>query len=129
MPQIAIRLSDDELAALDQLVAAGNFESRAAAVRDALTRALKAEEDRQIAAQYERAYGNRPPTQEEIDIGITGEILLAQSYEEMGEPPWEDDEEERPDPTPDVQWREIEVMAEHLLSLVHDAAKQHKRAS
>jgi Arc/MetJ-type ribon-helix-helix transcriptional regulator len=131
VPQIAIRLSDEELAALDQLVAARNYESRAAAMREALTRALKAEEDRQIAAQYERAYGNRPPTQEEIDIGETGAILLGQFYEQTGEPPWELDEEEKVwTPKPDVQLlHQIEVVAEQLLGLAHQAAEQRRQAS
>jgi len=127
VPQIAIRLSDDELAALDQLVAAGNFESRAAAVRDALTRALKAEEDRQIAEEYRRAYAEHPVTHEEIDLGYLGAYLLGKATED--EPAWAD-ENEAPPPKPDIRWlNEIEVVAERLLDLVHTATAQHRQAS
>jgi Arc/MetJ-type ribon-helix-helix transcriptional regulator len=130
MPQIAVRLTEDELAGLDRLVADRHYDSRAAAIRDALAQVLKAEEDRRIAKAYERAYGGRPPTQEEIDVGITGEILLAQAYEETGEPPWDEEEQQQPDPKPDIRWwHEVEILAEHLLSLVHNAAEQQKRAS
>jgi Arc/MetJ-type ribon-helix-helix transcriptional regulator len=129
MPQIAIRLSEDELAGLDRLVAARHFDSRAAAIRDALAQVLKAEEDRRIDEAYERAYGNRPPTQEEIDVGITGAILLGELAKD--EPPWEFDEEEKPStPKPDVQLlQQIEVVAEQLLGLAHQAAEEQRRAS
>jgi predicted transcriptional regulator len=126
MQQIAIRLSNDELAALDQLVALRGLESRAAAIRGAIAQAVKAEEDRRIDEQYRRAYGDRPPTQEEIDIGLTGAILLGEFYQQTGEPPWEFDEGEEPQsPTPDVQLlRQIEVVAEQLRGLAHQAAEQ-----
>jgi Arc/MetJ-type ribon-helix-helix transcriptional regulator len=131
MPQIAIRLSEDELAGLDRLVAERHFDSRAAAIRDALARLLKAEEDRRIDEEYERAYGNRPPTQEEIDIGVTGAILLGQFYEETGEPPWDFGDDEEPTTSkPDVQLlHQIEVVAEQLLHLAHQAAERQQRAS
>jgi len=134
MPQIAIRLSEDELAGLDRLVAERRFASRAAAVRNALAQVLKAEEDRQIAEEYERAYGNRPPTQEEIEWGELGAYLLGELTKD--EPPWDFDEgdeqqEAPPVHSPDVRYslQEIEVVAEQLLGLVHAAAEQQRRAS
>src|SRR5438067_1531543 len=123
MPQIAVRLSEDELAALDHLVTARRFESRAAAIRDALAQALKAEEDRQIGEEYRRAYADRPPTQEEIEVGEIGAYLMGELTKD--EPPWDFDEYEQesaPAPRPDVRWlNEIEVIAERLRDLVHAA--------
>jgi Arc/MetJ-type ribon-helix-helix transcriptional regulator len=128
MPQIAIRLSDDELAGLDRLVAARHFDSRAAAIRNALAEALKAEEDRRIAEEYERAYGDRPPTQEEIAWGEFGAYMLGKLTE--NEPPWDFGEDE-PVSKPDIRFalQEIEVVAQHLLGLVHTAAERQQRAS
>jgi Arc/MetJ-type ribon-helix-helix transcriptional regulator len=125
MPQIAIRLTDDELAGLDRLVAERHFASRAAAIRDALSQVRKAEEDRRITEAYERAYGGRAPTQEEIDIGRLGAYLAGELTKD--EPPWDfdDDAEGSPEVRPDIRWlTEIRVVAEHLLTLVHQATEQ-----
>ncbi len=129
MPQIAVRLSDEELAGLDRLVVERHFASRAAAIRDALAQVQKAEEDRRIAEGYERAYGGRPPTQEEIDLGITGAILMGELTKD--EPPWDFGHDEVELPKPDIRFalQEIEVVAEQLLSLVHTAAERQQQAS
>jgi Arc/MetJ-type ribon-helix-helix transcriptional regulator len=58
--QIAIRLPDDQLAAIDAAVRDGRFESRAAAVRAAIDRLLDDERNRKIAEQYRRGYGEQP---------------------------------------------------------------------
>ncbi len=69
MPQIAVRLSAEELALLDQLVAEEHFASRAAVIRDALARLRKEREDREMAEELRRAYERVPETQEERDLG------------------------------------------------------------
>jgi Arc/MetJ-type ribon-helix-helix transcriptional regulator len=122
MPQVAIRLTDDELAALDQMVAEHHFASRTAAIRDGIARLRKEQEDRRIAESYERAYGNRPPTQEEIDWGETGMRLLAELTRD--EPPWDFDEEEPPPARPAVEetLREVETAAQHILDVLGRAA-------
>jgi Arc/MetJ-type ribon-helix-helix transcriptional regulator len=129
MPQIAIRLSEDELAGLDRLVAERHFASRAAAIRDALAQVLKAEDDRQIAEEYRRAYANRPPTQDEIDLGHLGAYLMGKLTEE--EPPWDFGADEESVSRPDIAFalQKIEVVAEELLTLVHTAAEQQRQAS
>jgi Arc/MetJ-type ribon-helix-helix transcriptional regulator len=129
MPQIAIRLSEDELAGLDRLVAERHFASRAAAIRDALAQVQKGEEDRQIAEEYRRAYADRPPTQDEIEWGHIGAYMLGKLTE--NEPPWEPgDGEEEVAPTPDVRFalQEIEIVANRLLGLVHTVVEQQRQA-
>lgn len=61
MPQIAIRLSDEELKTLDMAVSDGRFASRAAAMRAGLGALLREEKNREIAASYQAAYAKHPP--------------------------------------------------------------------
>jgi Arc/MetJ-type ribon-helix-helix transcriptional regulator len=74
MVQIAIRLADADLERLDAAVAEGRFPSRAAAVRAGVDRLLRDERDREIAGQYQRAYGTQP--QDEA-IGRANLALMA----------------------------------------------------
>jgi len=131
MPQIAIRLSEDELAGLDRLVAERHFDSRAAAIRDALAQVLKAEEDRRIDEEYERAYGNRPPTQEEMEIGQVGAYLLGELTKD--EPPWDfgdDDTESSLSAAVHQQtFSDLEAALRHALELVRVAAEKERAAS
>jgi Arc/MetJ-type ribon-helix-helix transcriptional regulator len=73
--QIAVRLPDDDLHRLDEVVAAGSYASRAAAVRAALEMLLREEREREIADEYRRAYAKHP--QEEW-VGEAGLIAGAQ---------------------------------------------------
>ena len=114
MPQIAIRVSEEELALLDRLVAEEHFASRAAVIRDALARLRKEREDREMAEELRRAYERVPETQEEIDLGITGLLIMAETTKD--EPPWDFDEEDDADPL-----RRVEAAASELLNLVHEA--------
>lgn len=61
MPQVAIRISEQELDFLDRIVAEGRFDSRAAAVRAGLAALAKEEQDQAIARSYREAYGQHPP--------------------------------------------------------------------
>jgi Arc/MetJ-type ribon-helix-helix transcriptional regulator len=74
MVQIAIRLADADLARLDAAVAQGRFPTRAAAVRAGVDLLLRDERDRQIAAQYERAYRDQP---QDETAGRAGVALMA----------------------------------------------------
>ncbi len=74
--QIAIRIPERDLAALDEAVRAGRFASRAAAVREGVSRLLGEERDREIAESYRRAYSEHP--EEEI-FGEVGLALLAEA--------------------------------------------------
>lgn len=74
--QVAVRIPEEDLAAVDEAVRAGRFASRAAAVREGVSRLLRAERERQIAESYRRAYSEQP--QEEW-LGETGAALLAEA--------------------------------------------------
>lgn len=76
--QIAVRIPEGDLAALDDAVRAGRFASRAAAVREGLTRLLREERNREIAESYRRAYSEHP---EEEWFGEVGVALLAEAVE------------------------------------------------
>lgn len=80
--QIAIRIPERDLAALDEAVRAGRFASRAAAVREGVSRLLGEERDREIAASYRRAYSEHP---EEEWFGEVGAALLAEAVADEGE--------------------------------------------
>lgn len=60
MPQIAVRLSDRELAELDAAVEAGLARSRAEGVRIGIAALGERRREREIADGYRRAYGARP---------------------------------------------------------------------
>jgi len=79
-PQIAVRLSDDELTALDKAVERGEFPSRAAAVRAGLDGILTAARERTIAEEYRRAYADQPPDDELHEAGamLAGEVINAE---------------------------------------------------
>ena len=80
--QIAVRLPDDVLARLDQLVADGTYESRAAAVRAGIDAVMdvarRQATDRAIVEGYRRT----PPTQAEE------QAALASLREAIAEEPW-----------------------------------------
>lgn len=78
--QIAVRIPDSHLAALDDAVRAGRFANRAAAVREGLDRLLREEHERDIAASYRRAYTEHP---EEEWIGEVGLALAAERIEHL----------------------------------------------
>ncbi len=80
MPQIAIRISDDELDLLDRVVAEGKFKSRAAAVRAGLDALARETRNQAIAASYRDAYEKKPPddwfaraNSEMLDRRLSGE--------------------------------------------------------
>jgi Arc/MetJ-type ribon-helix-helix transcriptional regulator len=73
--QIAVRLDDDDLAALDQAIARGRYPSRAAAIRAGVEFVLREERDREIADAYRLGYGEHPQDEAE---GAAGLALMAE---------------------------------------------------
>lgn len=122
MPQIAIRVSEEELALLDRLVAEEHFASRAAVLREALARLRKERDDREMAEELRRAYAQVPETQEERDWAISAGRAFAEVTKD--EPPWDFGDD---DDTPSIQ--QVEEMTESLLGMVHKIAEreQHQR--
>ncbi len=78
--QIAVRIPDTALAAVDSAIAAGRFESRAAAVREGLERLLAFEQEREIAEDYRRAYSDQ---REDEGMGAAGATLMAESIADL----------------------------------------------
>ena len=79
-PQVAVRLSTDELAAIDAVVATGRCPSRAAVIRESLALFLREEREREIVEAYRRGYGEQP--QEEW-IGRAGLLAGANLFREL----------------------------------------------
>jgi Arc/MetJ-type ribon-helix-helix transcriptional regulator len=72
--QIAIRLPEADVSALDEAIAHGRFPNRAAALREGLRRLLRAEREREIEEAYRRGYGAQP---QEDWLGQTGLAAFA----------------------------------------------------
>lgn len=68
--QIAVRIPATDLEAIDRIVAAGRFATRAEAFREAVRILLKAERNREIAEEYARAYGRQPDHQWVGRVGL-----------------------------------------------------------
>jgi Arc/MetJ-type ribon-helix-helix transcriptional regulator len=74
MAQIAIRLSDAELAAVDRAIKAGHFKNRAEAVRAGLRLLQREVREQIIERSYHDAYKRSPLTpdeQEALDAAAT----------------------------------------------------------
>lgn len=76
--QIAVRVPEEDLRGLDEVVARGRYPSRAAAVRAALGMLLREERNRWIAEEYRRAYAEHPSDLEfaEAAAHAMGEIIV-----------------------------------------------------
>jgi Arc/MetJ-type ribon-helix-helix transcriptional regulator len=74
--QIAVRIPDEQLQALDHAVERGAFESRADGVRQALGRLLGELRELEIAREYREAYGRQP---DDPAVGEAGAELLAEA--------------------------------------------------
>lgn len=81
--QIAVKLPDDVLARVDQLVSEGLFPSRSAAVRRGLEAILQARASQVIDRAYEEGYGKFPETDEEMREATRLAI------ESINEEPWQ----------------------------------------
>jgi Arc/MetJ-type ribon-helix-helix transcriptional regulator len=74
--QIAIRIPDDQLRALDDAIEAGHLESRADGVRRALAQLLRDLREEQIGREYREAYARHP---QDPAVGRMGIKLLAEA--------------------------------------------------
>ena len=75
--QIAVRIPEDQLEALDRAVESGSFESRADGVRQGLTRVLTELREREIAREYQEAYARHP---DDPAVGEAGALLSAEAF-------------------------------------------------
>jgi Arc/MetJ-type ribon-helix-helix transcriptional regulator len=81
--QIAVKLPDEIVAKIDELVADGAFPSRSAAVRRGLEAVVAAHESRAIDRAYEEGYRATPETEAEIRQATRLAI------ESISDEPWE----------------------------------------
>jgi Arc/MetJ-type ribon-helix-helix transcriptional regulator len=82
--QVPVRLTNQDVAALDAMVEQGRFANRSEALRAAVAALLRDEREREIEAAYRRGYGEQP---QEDWIGEAGLALIAAFHEaEGGEP-------------------------------------------
>ena len=79
--QIPIRMTDEDVAAVDAAVASGRFGSRSAVLRRGLELVLGEERERAIEESYRRGYGKEP---QEDSVGETGEALFTEHVREEG---------------------------------------------
>lgn len=73
--QIAVRLPENDVTALDKAIARGRFPNRAAALREGLEQLLRKEREREIEEAYRRGYGDQP---QEDWIGQAGLAAFAE---------------------------------------------------
>lgn len=81
--QIAVKLPDELLARLDELVRAGKFANRSSGVRRALEVLLGAEERRRVDAAFADGFGRAP------DDGPELAEATRLALEAINEEPWE----------------------------------------
>ena len=67
--QVPVRLTEQDLAALDQLVQAGAFANRSEALRAGLAALLREHQERELEAAYRRGYEMHP---QEPWVGAAG---------------------------------------------------------
>lgn len=78
--QIAMRIPERQLEALDQAVENGEFKSRADGIRQALNELMTARKEVEIARQYEAAYASAPadPALGEAGAELASEAIAAE---------------------------------------------------
>jgi Arc/MetJ-type ribon-helix-helix transcriptional regulator len=82
--QVPVRLTEEDVAALDAMVAEGRFANRSDALRAGLARVLHEERERAIDRAYRRGYGKHPQGDWIGVVGLSG--LAAFDQAENGEP-------------------------------------------
>lgn len=83
MTQIAVKLPDDLVSEVDDLVTMGIFATRSSAVRRALEALVAAQRARAVDQAYEKGYRDLPESREEISEATR---LATQS---INDEPWE----------------------------------------
>jgi Arc/MetJ-type ribon-helix-helix transcriptional regulator len=82
--QVPVRLTERDLAALDQLVDSGSFRNRSEALRAGLATLLHEHREHEIEAAYRRGYDAHPQEDWIAAVGLAG--LTAFHRAEDGEP-------------------------------------------
>ena len=75
-----MRLTEDEVAALDAAVASGRFPNRSAALRAGLEQLLREERGRAIDAAYARGYAKHPQEEWVGEVGLAGVAAFIAGY-------------------------------------------------
>lgn len=84
--QIAVRIPEEDLSALDEAIARGRFPNRAAAVREGLEQLLREEREREIDEAYRRGYGEQPQEEWVGETGLAAFAAFVASEETRAEP-------------------------------------------
>ena len=82
--QVPVRLTKEDVAALDEVVARGRFANRSDALRAGLARLLREERERAVDEAYRRGYAKHPQEDWLGQAGLAG--LSAFDRAEGGEP-------------------------------------------
>jgi Arc/MetJ-type ribon-helix-helix transcriptional regulator len=82
--QVPVRLTEEDVAALDAVVASGRFGNRSEALRAGLEQVLREERESVIDAAYQHGYGATPQEEWVGELGLAG--LAAFDGAEGGDP-------------------------------------------
>ncbi len=83
--QIAVRLSEVDVSALDEAISKGRFRNRASALRQGLELLLREEREREIEEAYRRGYGEQPQEEWIGEAGLwAGAEIIAQERAPRG---------------------------------------------
>ncbi len=82
--QVPVRLTDEDLAAIDRAVSAGRFANRSDALRAGVKAILREEREREIEEAYRRGYGEHPQEEWIGQVGLAA--FEAWHRAEGGEP-------------------------------------------
>ena len=82
--QVPVRLTKEDVAVLDELVASGDFDSRSDALRAGLAHVIREAEQRKIDLAYREGYRKHPQEEWVGLVGLAG--LAAFDRAEGGEP-------------------------------------------
>ena len=77
--QVPVRMTEEDVSALDALVATGAFRSRSDALRAGLATLLREERQREIDKAYARGYGRHPQEEWIGETGLAGLDALHRS--------------------------------------------------
>ena len=70
--QVPVRMTESDLAVLDELITQGRFANRSEALRAGLARLLHDERERTIDAAYRRGYAEHPQEEWIGQVGLAG---------------------------------------------------------
>jgi Arc/MetJ-type ribon-helix-helix transcriptional regulator len=82
--QVPVRLTEEDVSALDAIVASGRFANRSEALRAGLEQVLRGERENAIDGAYRRGYGAKPQAEWLGEVGLAG--LAAFDRAEGGDP-------------------------------------------